>query len=135
MTFPVRTLEVSYDIREVLNLLVEYRRDGFVRRVAGSSGISTAPGSFVVVLTNAPDTDNGDGPTLSLWAQTTPTVNTMSITVCSDPSEPWQAFTGGDLPCPVGLHHSAKWRGKSSLDGLWLGYYDRFQMDVSTLGV
>ena len=69
MTLAGRNLEVSYDIREVLSMLVEFRRDGFVRGVACSSGISTAPGSFVVVLTNAQDTDNGDGPTLSSLQQ------------------------------------------------------------------
>ncbi|KAF6231431.1 hypothetical protein HO173_010392 [Letharia columbiana] len=64
------------------------------------SGVNAAPGSFVFVLTSGQDSKGADGPTLSLWTETTPTVNKMSITMCTDSSElAWQAFTATD-PLP-----------------------------------
>ena len=84
---------------------------------------------------NAKDGVHGNNATISVWTETTPTANTMDITLCGDSNVPWQAFTNTDLPYPIGLHNSAKWCGGSNSDGLWLSYYDQLQMDVSTSGV
>lgn len=96
-------------------------------------GIGAAPGWFVFVLTNAKDSPTNEA-TLSLWTETSPRANVQTIN-CTDASEPWYAFADNDLPYPIGLHRSAKWCGGSNSDGLWLSYYDRFQVDVSTSGV
>lgn len=98
------------------------------------SGVQAAPGYFTFTLLSASDSPLNQF-TLTVWTQTTPVAQSQQITMCSDSSEPWQGFVFNGLAYPIGLHNSAKWCGKSNSDGLWLSYYDQFQMDVSTSGV